>query len=211
MAFQLGIGKIKNFSFGLAILFFQLFMLVNTELFFPVNTDYWKNIITVYVVMTSVIFALPNLRQRIFNVKFRDALPKFLIFFLVTIFLVSLGGDIPINARFFSAVSQLPVLSLVMLGFHTFVVAINEESIFRNPDLEKKIGRFILNVFFACFHFVIYQGDLIYLFVAFVLGLSLSFIQQRFSPKSQIANMGVHAGYNCYVLGIVKTFQEVLN
>lgn len=159
--------------------------------------------------MTGVMFTLPGVKQRIWNIKLRDALPKFLIFFGITVGILSFMGTFPIKSQFYSAVSNLTTFGLVMVGFHTFIVAINEEGIFRNPTLERRFGRIFLAIAFGLFHYVVYQGDWTYIFIAMGLSLFLSFIQLKFSPRSQIANMGVHAGYNSYTIGLIEVLKSL--
>jgi hypothetical protein len=194
-----GLSKLRTLSLGTVILIIQLFIFTNTKLFFPTETDQFQHIILVYLLLQSTLFAIPDLRMRLFNTPFLQALPKLALSFAVTIFILGLVGSF---IKGFSIISNIANIPFGILIMHVTIIAIVEENMFR-LILPQRVGIIISSILFSLFHYVVYQGSWLQLTIAFVMSFVLYWIQLRFSPRDGLVNSGVHAGYNAFVLGLV--------
>lgn len=196
---------IAKISFGAILLIAQAFLLVNAKIFFPNNTGYWQSVILVYIVLEVLIASIPKTRRDIFSISFVKAWPKMLLFAGITFAALTLFNIVSLGGKF-----VLPVLTPIIIGVllvHGFIVAVVEETIFRDLllDIGRKIGLAIIliavitSVLFALFHFGVYGGNWISLSWAFILGIIFFYTARKFGLG---AAMGVHWGYNVWVLGL---------
>lgn len=207
--FKLGLSKISNISLGLVILLIQLFMFINTKLFFPENTAYWHDIILTYLVVVAVFFALPDFRSKMFNVRFIDAIKSYFLSFVITlVFLGLIAGILSLTDIFKINWSSIP-LGIIFL--QVFVVAVIEELIFRDT-MPKLVGVVTANILFAVFHWQVYQGNYLSLVIAFIAGLMFTYLRMKSpNPEGNELNIGAHAGINLYLYGIWQTILKGVN
>ncbi len=197
---KLGLGMIKKISLGVIFLLAQMFMFVNAPLFFGSQADFYQKVITIYMIMLVTIFALPDTRLKLFSQKI-STLWTFVIWFVGSVFFLSIAGALFGGDIYKSFTIGAGSLSMVI--FHFIIVAFVEEFFFRE-FLMKRIGIIWSSLAFGLFHFVAYGfvwGNIIY---ASFMGVVLAFIKIKFSPKSNMANIGFHAGYNVKALGFLK-------
>ena len=77
-----GIGKIKNISFGLFYIFFTIWLLFHSAQYFPEEfQDEWLRIIILYGLLNALMFGVPDIRNKLFNIKLIKFIPRFLMFF----------------------------------------------------------------------------------------------------------------------------------
>ena len=189
--------KLKGFSLGLVIMLVQLWFLVNVSTFFPTNPAKWQNLLLVLLMMQATVFAVPDLRSKLFNFSFISEFPRLIMFLilgiLVTGFIVkSTGVGVP---------AILAGVSVGVLIVHGFVVGVVEEFFFRD-FLLSRVGMIPANLLFGSFHWVAYSGNLVTMLVAVGFGFIMTFLKLRFSPQSNSANIGFHWGWNVALLGI---------
>lgn len=210
-----GFSKLRNVSAGLVIMLMQLWVYVNPTFFFPeADALRWKGIMLTYLLLEAVVFSLPDLRMKLFNFSLVKILPKFLFFFGITVVGLSLFGAMLITPDYGRVLSSLAGIGIGVILIHCVFTAIVEENIFR-LILPRYFGGtwfgvFISQLIFAVFHWEVYKVDatgsvnLIALFVAFLAGIGLYAIQQRFSPQDASANAGAHGGWNSVTSGVIK-------
>ena len=200
--FKGGISKLLNLQVGWYILLIQLFVLVNIALFFPQNTDFYRTITIVYLVFNATFFALPDLRSSMFGTPIRQAFPKFFMFFFGTLIILALTGGLLLNPGYFHL--NLVNVPFGLIFLQVFVVAFVEESVFRDA-LATRVGIIGANIAFALFHYVVYQGNLLTMAIAFGAGMLFSYIKIKFGRNvDSTPNIAVHSAINLHLLGVSK-------
>ncbi len=213
-------GKLLNFgskiSLGIVIVLFLAWMYLRTDTLFPQNPMLWNKYILTYILLTSLVFSFNALasdktEKVLFRVSFLKEFPKLLlsvgisgVFFYVVGYLLK-GQALPTIA---SALTSTPFAVLVL---YTFVVATSEELIFRGwlPNEMRarkisKVGVYIIQtVVFAFFHWFV-SGSVWTIVIYIPLGLLFMYVKDKFSPKTNMANIGVHATWNAFILGFMS-------
>lgn len=203
---------VSRISLGLVLVLVWAWMYLKADQLFPINTEQWKDIIQTYIIFASIIFSFNVATERpLFEAKFIKAFPKFLIgagITLVVLFLFGLtfkGDALP------SIASAISNVGLGVILLHAFFVATLEEKVFRgwmaNELKSRKIRRSIVwiitSVVFAFFHYTV-SGEILTLWIYIPLGLLFMWVKERFSPKTDMANSGVHFAWNFFVLGFMS-------
>ena len=198
-----GLSKLLNLQIGWYIILIEAFMLISIKLFFPQDTDKWQTIIMIYLILNVLFFALPDLKSSMFGTPLRKALPKFLLFFFGTLIILLPLSGLLLNANYLKL--NLGNLPIGLIFLQVFVVAFSEESIFRDV-LGNRIGQIFSSILFALFHYVVYMGNIISMFIAFGAGMLFFFIKNKFGHGiDSTPNIAVHAAINLHLLGITRT------
>lgn len=200
---KIGLGEI---SLGGVLIFAQLLLLT----FLP---DELKMSAITLIVMTTIalvvaLFLPRNKEGNMFSSKFGKDFPKFIIATIITLIILGLI-DFAINGSVTHAVMQaVAKYGLTMLLLLALVVALDEEIIFRWVCVDMlrsakipKILVWIIQAFvFALFHVAI-KGNFMIAMLQFPLGLIYMWAKERFTPTSNMANIGVHFAWDLFVLG----------
>jgi len=208
-------GTLSRISLGVVLVLIYGWIYLNASSLFPSNTEMWKDAIQFYIIFTAFIFAWDTTVSRktespLFEVSFVRAFPKFLLFAgisLAILFLFSLvyiGNALPFIS---SAISNI---GFGVILFHCFFVAILEEKVFRNwlsrqlySGGIKKIQVYIIQaLIFAFFHYVLGK-ELLTIAIYIPLGLLFMYVREKYSPKTDMANSGVHFAWNLFILGFL--------
>ena len=97
-----------------------------------------------------------------------------------------------------------------VLLFHAFFVATLEEKVFRGwlwrelraNKINKTATYLIVALVFAFFHYLI-NGEWITLVIYIPLSFIFTYAKLRWSPKTDMANAGIHFAWNVFVLGFL--------
>lgn len=191
----------KTLSLGFVVLLVQLFMFINADSIFGSSADYWKTILIAYMLMEAVVFAVPDLRMKVFNVPLQKGLVRFGLGFLASVFLLSFGKSFLVMSQFSSPAESLPSFGIAMIAVHACFVAIVEEAMFRDVFVSK-MGLIPAQVAFGLFHGTVYGWNIFSIAMAVVMGFVLYAVKMKFSKTDNTVNAGVHAGWNTYALGL---------
>ena len=200
------IKKINNLSLGLAVLLAQLFLFINVKAFFPQSmVAGMEKLIATYLILYAVMFAIPDLRLKMFNEPF-STIKYYITTFLISALILSLLGNFFIGGRTsdpsLGVITAISTVALSLILVHSIIIAFIEEIFFRD-FVAGKVGAFWSSLFFGVFHFAIYNFNLLAVLWASLLGYFFLVLKRRYSPQSNIVNIAVHAAYNVVVLGIV--------
>lgn len=200
--------KVRNFTVLIVYVFIAFFFLINGEaLLSPHWGTAWTLTILIYMIgVSSFVLAADKLPKKykdqespIFDSLIGIGL-AFIISWVVFLVLHDLG-------LYFTSVSSMPVDRIpANLIFQLVIVASSEELIFRGAIfgfLYAQYGWFSAyfgsSLIFALFHYAAYAGDLNATVVAFLMGLVLAYVCDRWNIGVSI---GLHWGYNCYITGV---------
>lgn len=194
-------------SYGLVYVFFLLWLIFNPHLFVPEGQEsYWFRVFIGYGLLNALIFSNADMRNKLFNVKLTKFVPRFLIFFFVSIviFYVILTGFDPFDFRFFEVLSNVPIW-LAMI--HAMVFATTESVVWQGY-LDHKIGAPWSQLTAGVFHVGVWTGS--FLFVTFSAGFlfmifSLTNWYFRKNKDDVIPAIGVHSAFNFVKLGVFLT------
>lgn len=201
------VKKINKISLGLVILLSQLFLFVNVSAFFPESmVAGMEKLIATYLILYAVMFAIPDLRLRIFDYK-ASQLKYYIMSFLLSTLVFSLLANFFIGGRqeplsIFTAVSTVAISMIIV---HSIIVAFIEEYFFRDY-IYSKIGALWSSVMFGLFHYSVYNYSILAIAWASFLGYFFLVIKRRYSPKTNLVNIAVHASYNVVVIGVINVF-----
>lgn len=198
-------------SVGLVFVLAHIWMLTQVDILFPKDTEQWRAILLTYTVITAFVFSFGTFRgaQPLFKVKFFKRGYVFLLGAGITFLLLYLiglglnGGQLP---TIWGALAGVPAGVLLL---HALIVSVDEELIFRGfligelrkTKLDKLTVYITQAVIFAMFHFAMAGGEWLLLLIYIPLGLLFAFVKDKWSPKTNMANMGVHFGWNAFILG----------
>lgn len=211
----MGIVKtLSKISLGLVLVLVWGWMYLRADLLFPINTENWKNIILIYIVFTGFVFSWDTLSRKtesnLFKVSFIKRFPIFLISIVITLVTLSVFG-LFIKGNSINTVGQaLSNISFGVIILHALTVAIMEELVFRGwlvGELKANgIGKTAIYIIsatvFALFH-VSMNREIITILLYIPLGMLFLYIKEKYSPQTNLANAGVHAGYNLWILGLI--------
>jgi len=209
-------GLIASVSLGFVLVLAQIWMLTQADALFPANPEVWKTILIVYTLITAFVFSWDALSSRdterkIFSITFIKAFPKFLVGALITLVILFAFGMIVKGNSLPTIKDALSNVGLAVILFHALIVAVDEELIFRgwlvNELRAKKINEASVKwgqaIIFAGFHWAMTREILlilIYIPLAFV----FLYVRDKYSPKTQMANAGVHFAWNVFILGFMS-------
>jgi membrane protease YdiL (CAAX protease family) len=206
---------LSRLSLGLVLVLVWAWMYIRADQLFPVNTDAWRTIIQTYMLLTAFIFSWDTAVSRkterpIFEVGFLKAFPTFLISAVITIGILFLFLQVYTPKSLPSIYEAIAGVGLGVILLHAFFVAILEEKIFRgwvanqlkSSGLTRNkvwIGQAII---FAFFHYLLGR-ELLTIAIYIPLGLIFMYVKEKWSPKTDMANSGVHFAWNVFILGFL--------
>jgi membrane protease YdiL (CAAX protease family) len=215
MASNNWLSQLSKISLGVVIVLFWVWMYLRADILFSANGEAMRKILQTYIFMAMIVFGVNSLKSEesekaLFKVSFLKAIPKFLIGAFITLvvlvaFQYTFTNNVSINI--FEAVTGLGV-GVILL--HALFVATIEEKIFRNwlPNQlasgNTKMFAWLLSaIIFAFFHYVM-NGQWLTIIIYIPLGLTFQFVREKWSPKTDMANSGVHFAWNIWILGFLN-------
>lgn len=213
-------AKVRSFfekiSIGIVFITILGWMYLRPETIFPNNPLAWKEYIQTSIIFLFLVFGFgaPSIGKSViplFRISFFKEFWKFLVAALIT-GIVLYGINYLINpASLKSVAAGLAGIPIWALLLYAFVVSYPEELGFRgrlyNEFVANKINpfwaTFIITIIFALFHAARGRSWLT-LIIYIPLGFIFSYVRDKFSPVSQMANMGVHFSYNVFLFGFLN-------
>lgn len=206
--------ELSKVSLGLVLILLLGWIYVKApDLFSGQLQENFKQGVLTYLLFASFIFSWNTLSDRkterpLFEVSFLKAFPKFIIGALVTLGLLgivysTISGESLIEV--FALVSGVGLSSILLYGFTT---AILEQKVFfsfipnelRARKVSKTITVVLMLTFFAIFHWWTGKTAL-NLLIYFPLGFIFWKVSRKYSPRTNMADSGVHFAWNIFVLG----------
>jgi membrane protease YdiL (CAAX protease family) len=208
---------IDKISLGFVLVIFWIFMFINAEQFFPLNTDRFRIIMLTYISMTSLLFgfnalATERTERVLFKVSFLKEAPKFIISALISGVLFFLLSRV-FTGSFLGSISEaLSSVGIGILLLQGLFVATLEEKAFRGwvvnelraRDIEESKVWIIQAILFSAFHWGV-SGSLLSTAVYLPLGFLFMYVKTKFSPVTDMANAGVHFSWNMFALGFFNS------
>lgn len=202
---------VDSISIGLVFILAHIWMYTQASVLFPNNALEWQIRIGVYIGITALVFGVSSTKteRELFVGHFFRRLPVFILFSVGTLTLLFLFGK-TIEWNGLSAVSgKLADIGLGVILFHAFIVAVDEELIFRgwlNDILGRKtLGiwtrAIIISIVFAFFHYALAGSEPLVLFTYIPIGLAYFFIKEKYGI---MASIGTHWAYNIFILGFIR-------
>lgn len=197
--------RIKVVSFGLIYVLFLLWLIFHTGQFVPeADKDLWFNYLIGYGLLNALIFGVADVRNKLFDVKLVDFVPRFLIFFFGSLFVfyLLLTYVDPLNTPIFSLLSAVPTYLLIL---HAMVFATTESAVWQG-FLDDKLGHPWSELSAGIFHYGIWTGSpLIVIPSAGLLFAGFSYVNFRFrnSKNDLVPAIASHTAFNFVKLGIL--------
>ncbi len=205
---------LSRISLGLVLVLVWMWMYLRADVLFP-NNPALKETFLIYIIFTAFIFSWDTAvsrqtEQPMFRIPFVKVFPKFLIF-------SGIGLLVLFIASIFLKSNALPSIqtAITSIGFgviilHALFVSIMEEKVFRNwlPRNLKRNGIskgavwFLSALIFALFHYFLGR-EILQLVIYIPLGYLLMWVQTKYSPKTDMANSGIHFAWNIFILGFL--------
>lgn len=209
-------AQLESISLGVVLVLFWAWIYIRIPQLYPSAVDEFRTLITTYIIFTALVFSFDALSSKrtetpLFRVSFVKAFPKFLIFAvagLVVLFLFGLTLKSEALPSIYGAVKGLGIGVLLL---HAFFIATLEEKVFRSwtqNELQAvgftKMNSIIASALvFAFFHYLL-NGQWLTILIYIPLGLIFSFIREKFSPETDMANSGAHFAWNVFILGFLS-------
>lgn len=200
-----GWTKFKHISFGLVYIFFTLWLIFHTNQYVPEEHQaFWFKVFISYGVLNSIIFANADMRNKLFNVKLVDFIPRFLIFFAgsMIFFYFILQITDPMDHTLFSLLAGVPVW---LAAIHGLVFATTESVVWQG-FLDNKIGRIASPITAGLFHWGIWSGGAVWVILGATLLFSFFSVVNwyfRDSKNDLVPAIASHTAYNYIKLGLI--------
>jgi len=207
--------QLSRISLGVVLVLFWGWMYLRVPQLFPQNTEAFRQIITTYILFTALIFSFDALASRktetpLFKVGFLKAFPKFLIFAGIGLGILFGVGFIVKGDALPSIFQAVKGIGIGVLLLHAFFVATLEEKIFRSwlPNelrargMSKKVVFVLVACVFAFFHYLL-SGEWLTILIYVPLGMVFMWVKNKYSPKTDMANSGIHFAWNVFILGFL--------
>lgn len=192
-------------SYGIVYIFFNLWVIYHLSNFVPPGQErMWEKVLMAYLLLNIVVLGSADLRNKLFDVRFIDFLPRFIIYsviFLGLWYLVLVKVYDPLGPSSFSLIANVPLWLAAIHGL-TFATI---ESVIWQGYLDEKIGRPASAITAGIFHVYIWTGTpLIVIFSAGLLFLIFSFVHWRFrqSKKDFAPVIACHFAFNVIKIGL---------
>lgn len=205
-------------SLGIAIILIHAFLFTQASSLYPTNPGEYQIRVGIYAVLLALVFAfgITRTEKSLVSTGFfsKEGIVKFFLAAVISL-VVLLGFGLTLQGTGLRAVADgLSSIGIGILLLHAFIVAYDEELIFRGflPDrlTERGLSARKANIFqavvFALFHWGITGGSFVLMIPYVILGLVFFEIKVRFSPRTQSANAGAHFAWNTFILGFVQRF-----
>lgn len=203
--FKGSIKKAMNISFGIVTVFFLLWLIFHTSQYVPEGReDFWLIIFLSYGILLSLVFGNADLRNKLFDIRFIDSVPRLLMYFFfgLIFFYFLLSFVDPLEGSLFGILSAIP---LWLAAIHAFVFA-TIESVVWQGYLDYKVGLIASPLIAGIFHYGVWTGGaFLVIFSAGLLFLFFSTVNWYFrvNKNDVIPAIGVHTAYNFIKLGIL--------
>jgi len=205
-------NKLWNASLGIVLVLAMIWVITQAKVLFPTNYLAWQVRMLILGFATTLVFALSSTKTEkdLWRFSFLKRIHVFVISALITSAILTVFAR-TISGKSLEAIAEaLGGISTGVLLFIGLITAISEELIFRGFLVDKvsKWGysnlmvAFITSVIFALFHYATAGGKFILLLAYIPLGMLFYTIKVKFSPRTNLANMGVHFAYNLFILGL---------
>lgn len=198
------ITKIFNTPLDYFIVMLQMFIWINLEAMFPVQSvDLARSLMVAYMIFTMA-FAVSELKQ---PDEVQSPFPLGLANFLVgfgTFAAVLISIPLSIGTSIFGlsiqplqfAVPNLTAAVPYLLIF-AFVIAYPEEKVFR-LSFYSRFGPLIASVLFGFWHLFAYSGNTLSMVLAMLFGVIFSYVANKYNFMLAV---GMHTAWNLKLLG----------
>lgn len=201
-------------TIGLVLVLIQAFILVNVGKLFPTDTERWRTILFTYTILTAFVFSWGAVRSEkgLFQANLFKALPKLLLSAGVTFIILFALGYVLKGNELPSVRQAIAGIGIPIIIFHCFIVAFNEELIFRGFFVDELRSRRLREgavkwtqaIVFALFHYGVTGGAWLVMVLYVPLAFVWLYLRDRYSPLTNMANIGSHAIWNIFILGFLS-------
>lgn len=195
---------IRKTSLGAIVLILTMFALFNAPAIWGENYVQWRTQLMIYLVASSYYYATTNKKSEFYSKSIFTSIIAFGVAFFVSI---SFFQVIPLKPQ----PQQVATTSFALIFTHIFVVAANEEILFRSaiPDLLPIQGysaQFVSAILFGAFHYTAYGGMMSSVLFAVIAGFIFGVIKELYGKNGLVVSIAMHAAWNLYALGLVGSF-----
>ena len=210
------IRTLSKLSLGFVLILVWGWFWIRSDILFPVNTEAWRmGYILTYLLFVAFVFSFDTIRgakteKALFRISFLKGAWKFVISFAVSIIILYLFGLL-VKGDALNSISQaIASVSIGVIVLHALMIAIFEEIVFRGWVVERLreagIGKGLVMILqtliFAGFHG--FMGKSVITMLTYIpLGIIFFWIKEKYSPKTNMANAGVHTAWNLFILGFL--------
>ena len=197
--------NISQISFGLVYIGFTLWLIFHTKQFVPEGfEDFWWMVFISYGLLNAMIFGSADIRNQLFSVKFFKSLPRFFIFFGLSLFgfYILLSFFDPIQSNFFTLLENIP---LWLACIHALVFATTESAIWQG-FLDHKIGHPWSELSAGVFHYGIWSGGAVVIIISATLLFAFFSLTNWYFRKNKtdiIPVIAIHTAFNFVKLALL--------
>lgn len=209
--------RLSNFHIAIPLMFVMIFLWLNGESIWGANWE--SQTALAYMIMFGFVLSFTFRSKLIWlsHVKLREGVMNFWIGFLMMFAGLIVVSQYLLKGMFggnsISAAAVYPSIAIT-----AFYVAPVEETIFRGVLKEYlkgwklyfiPLGIILTSAGFAITHYAVYQGQIMSLWWAFLMGC-VFYLMTYFKPSRKMGELGVpgaigaHACYNLFILGILS-------
>lgn len=190
---------IRKTSLGAVVLLVTLFVLFNAPAIYGEQYIQFRTQILVYLVATSFYYATTGQKSEFYDTSFFKGIAVFGLGFFISLAFFQI---LPLQPQS----QNIATSSIALILTHVFVVAANEEILFRSaiPDLlpiEGPSVQFVSAILFGLFHYTAYGASLSGILFAVVAGFAFGLIYE-FYKDGLIVSIAAHSAWNLYALGV---------
>lgn len=215
-----GKSLVRALSVGFVLIIVHAFLFTQADALFPTKAAEYKIVIATYAVLVAFIFSFDARSSRqterpLFTAAFfgMQGILKFAIAVSVSLLiLIPFGIFIRGGVALGEVYQAVTGVGLGIILLHAFIVSFDEELIFRGfvvnelraNGAKETVVKWTQAIVFAAFHYAVVGGEILLLLVYIPLGLAFFAIREKYSPRTQMANIGAHFAWNFFVLGFVQ-------
>lgn len=192
---------IRKTSLGAVVLLLTLFALFNAPAIWGEGFVQMRTQLMIYLVATSYYYATTNRKADIYKTGLFEGFIIFSIAFIVALMFFSVMPFQPSG-------QNVATSSFALIFTHVFVVAANEEILFRGaiPDLLPIKGygaQMVSAVLFGLFHWTAYGAVWGSIVFAMVAGAIFGLFYELYGKNGLVVAIAAHSAWNLYALGVV--------
>lgn len=209
------LSQLSKISLGVVIVLFWVWMYLRADQLFLVSGDAMRRILQTYIFIAVIVFGVNSLKsekseKELFKIPFLKAIPKFIIALIITLVVL-----VAFQYTFLNSVSPTIFQAVTSLGIgvillHALFVATIEEKVFRAwlpnqiSNGQTKMFAWVFSaVIFALFHYLL-NGEILTIIIYIPLGLTFQWVREKWSPVTDMANIGCHTAWNIFILGFLN-------